>query len=48
MTGAASGANDGQPENNKAFYENLPFHGLQATPNKVVTSFTNKQTNCIT
>ncbi|XP_046648094.1 uncharacterized protein LOC124338080 isoform X3 [Daphnia pulicaria] len=26
--------NDGLPENSKAFYENLPFHGLQTAPNK--------------
>lgn len=24
-----------QPENDKAFYENLPFHGMQNPPNKV-------------
>jgi hypothetical protein len=24
-----------QPDGDKAFYENLPFHGMQSAPNKV-------------
>jgi pyrrolidone-carboxylate peptidase len=26
-----------QPDGDKAFYENLPFHGMQSAPNKVNT-----------
>ena len=28
-----------QPDGDKAFYENLPFHGMQSAPNKVNTLY---------
>lgn len=28
-----------QPESDKVFYENLPFHGMQNPPNKVNINF---------
>jgi hypothetical protein len=33
-----------QPDGDKAFYENLPFHGMQSAPNKVNTFYL---TTCI-